>query len=229
MLQGTSFHAFIRNSAIIATITVLIVLVFAISTAYVNDVLRPHDSCVSSVLILARLAMPAIAILARLFRLIQTLGLFDKFWGVVVPPAGGSIPFGVLLSGDFIRAVPIQIYEASKINGASFFPFLISILIPLCRPVLAAVAIFTFLRARNEYVLPLVFIQTSICGWQLRCPVSSIQDKNCSRKPVPTFHPHLEIIVVSPRHPGRAQSPTFGRDLGYFRIAAGKRPSTTDQ
>ena len=46
---------------------------------------------------------------------------------------------------------------------------------------------------------------------------------------VPTFHPHLEKIVVSSRHPSRAQSPVFGRDFGNFRILPGIRLSTTDQ
>ena len=159
VLKGTPFFTFIRNSAIISFTTVLIVLVVSISSAYAVDLLRPRGSFILSLLILAGLALPTIAIVVPLFYLVQLFGLFDTYWAVIIPLTAASIPFGVLVSGNYIRSLPIEIYEAAKIDGASSFRFLVSILIPICRPILSVIAIFTFLSAWNEYVLPLIFIQ----------------------------------------------------------------------
>lgn len=161
VLTQTPFLTFIRNSAIIAVITVVIVLVLSMTAAYAVDVLRPRGSALISVLIFAGLSLPAIAIVVPLFSLIQTLGLLDTYWAVIIPLVAGSIPFGVLLAGTHIRGLPKEIHEAAKIDGASSFRFLISILVPLSRPILAVVAVFTFLSAWNEYVIPLIFIQST--------------------------------------------------------------------
>lgn len=161
VLTQTPFLTFIGNSGVIALITVAIVLVLSMSAAYAVDVLRPRWSTPISILIFGGLSLPAIAIVVPLFSLIQALGLLDTYWAVIIPLVAGSIPFGVLLSGTHLRALPKEIHEAAKIDGASSFRFLISILVPLSRPILAVVAIFTFLSAWNEYVIPLIFIQSS--------------------------------------------------------------------
>lgn len=155
----TPFVQFLANSAIITFVTVIAVLVLAISAAYATAALRPRGTGVIATLILAGLTMPAIALVVPVFSLVQSLGLFDTYWAVIIPLTALSIPFGVLVGANYIRAIPVEVFEAATLDGAGTFRTLISIVLPICRPILSVIAIFTFLAAWNEYLLPLLFLQ----------------------------------------------------------------------
>lgn len=159
IVETTPFLRFLLNSAIVSGVTVLLVLATSIAAAYATALLRPRLTGLLSVLLLAGLTMPAIALVVPVFSLVQGIGLFDTYWAVIIPLTALSIPFGVLVGGNYIRSIPYEIYEASKLDGAGSFRFLISVLLPICRPIIAVIAIFTFLAAWNEYLLPLLFLQ----------------------------------------------------------------------
>jgi raffinose/stachyose/melibiose transport system permease protein len=159
VIETTPFLRFLLNSTIISVTTVAIVLVTALGAAYATALLRPRLSGLLTVLLLAGLTMPAIALVVPVFSLVQSVGLFDTYWAVIIPLTALSIPFGVLVGGNYIRSVPYEIYEASKLDGAGTFRFLVSVLLPICRPIVAVITIFTFLAAWNEYLLPLLFLQ----------------------------------------------------------------------
>ena len=80
---------------------------------------------------------------------------------MIVPLTVISIPFGVLVGSNYIRAIPIELYEAGRLDGANDWQFFWRILVPVCRPIISVIAIFTFLAAWNEYLLPLLFIQST--------------------------------------------------------------------
>ncbi|MGP3934559.1 carbohydrate ABC transporter permease [Nonomuraea sp. KM88] len=155
----TPFLRFLSNSFVIAVVTVALVLIMAMAAAYATAVLRPRGASLITVLILAGLSMPAIALAVPVFSLVQTFGLFDTYWAVIIPLTALSIPFGVLVGGNYIRAIPVEIFEAAKLDGSGSFRTLVSIVVPICRPVLSVIAIFSFLAAWNEYLLPLLFLQ----------------------------------------------------------------------
>jgi len=161
VLTGTPFFTFIRNSAIVATVCVVLVLVGSVSSSYLVAVLKPRGSALIALCILAGLTLPPISVIVPLFALFDTLNMLDTWWPVILTISAGSIPFGFLLCSNYIREIPSEIYEAARLDGVGTFRFLISILIPLSVPILAVVAIFSFLAGWNEYVLPLVFIQNT--------------------------------------------------------------------
>jgi raffinose/stachyose/melibiose transport system permease protein len=159
VIQGTPFLRFILNSAILAGATVAIVLVLTITSAFALEVLRPLGSGAIALAILAGLALPGVAILIPVYSLMQALELFNTFWAVIFPLAAISVPLGLLLASNHIRELPSEIFEAARIDGASNWRLLVSVVVPLSLPILAVVAIFTFLNSWNEYLLPLVFLQ----------------------------------------------------------------------
>lgn len=161
VVSTTPFLRFFLNSLVIAVVTVLLVLVCSISSAYAMVTLRPRGSRVAMVLILAGMALPGIALIVPLFYVIQALGLLNTYWAVIVPLTAVSVPFGALVATNYIRALPPELYEAARIDGASDWTFFIRILVPVARPIIAVIAIFTFLAAWNEYTLPLIFIQNT--------------------------------------------------------------------
>jgi raffinose/stachyose/melibiose transport system permease protein len=161
VVSTTPFLRFLLNSIVITGVTVLLVLICSISSAYAIATLRPRGSRLAMVLILAGMALPGIALIVPLFYVIQALGLLNTYWAVIVPLTAISIPFGALVATNYIRALPVELYEAARIDGASNWTYFVRILIPVARPIIAVIAIFTFLAAWNEYALPLIFIQNT--------------------------------------------------------------------
>lgn len=160
VLTATPFFRFAANSAFIAVCVVLLVLVSAMTAAYAVELLRPRGAAVMSFVILAGLTLPPIAVIVPLFALFSVTGILDTYWAVILPVSASSIPFGFLLSRNYIRELPIEVYEAARLDGAGRLRYLWSVLLPLSTPILSVIAIFAFLGAWNEYVLPLVFIQS---------------------------------------------------------------------
>lgn len=159
VLTSTPFALFLWNSVVVSFVTVFIVLACAILAAYGVVILRPRGAGFAMAAILAGMSLPAIALIVPLYSVVQRLGLLNTYWAVIIPLAAISIPFGALVGANYIRGLPIELYEAARLDGAGDFRFFWSILLPICRPILAVIAIFTFLAAWNEYLLPLIFIQ----------------------------------------------------------------------
>lgn len=159
VVTTTPFLKFLLNSVVVSVVTVGLVLICSISSAYAVATLRPTGSRIAMVAILAGMSLPGIALVVPLFYVIQALNLLNTYWAVIVPLTAISIPFGALVATNYIRALPVELYEAARIDGASNWAFFVRILIPVARPILAVITIFTFLAAWNEYTLPLVFIQ----------------------------------------------------------------------
>lgn len=161
VLSTTPFPRFFANSVLVSVSTVILVLALALGASYCFAVLRPMGSTIGAVIILTGLALPAIALVVPLYFAVQALGLLDTYWSVIVPMTAISIPFGVLVGSNYIRALPNEIFEAAKLDGANSWQFFWQILLPICRPILTVIAMFTFLAAWNEYLLPLLFIQST--------------------------------------------------------------------
>ena len=161
VLSTTPFLRFFANSVIVSVSTVFLVLALALGASYCFAVLKPRGSTVGGVILLTGLALPAIALVVPLYFAVQALGLLDTYWSVIIPMTAISIPFGSLLGSNYIRGLPVEIFEAAQLDGASSWQFFWQILLPICRPILTVIAMFTFLAAWNEYLLPLLFIQST--------------------------------------------------------------------
>jgi multiple sugar transport system permease protein/raffinose/stachyose/melibiose transport system permease protein len=88
------------------------------------------------------------------------VGLFNTYWAVILPLAALQVPFAVLLTRNFINGLPDEMFEAARVDGASSFGGFIHLVIPLTKPIAAAVLIFTLIGAWNDYLMPLVFLQS---------------------------------------------------------------------
>lgn len=161
VLEGTPFVRFFVNSVIVSVSTVVLVTLTATMAAFATSVLRPRGAGIAQLLLIAGLALPAIALVVPLFYAVQSLGLLNTYWAVIIPLAAISLPFGVLVASNYIRSLPVEVYEAAKVDGATDWQYFWRVLLPMCRPILAVVVIFTFLSAWNEYLLPLIFIQNT--------------------------------------------------------------------
>jgi len=87
---------------------------------------------------------------------VRKLGLIDTLWALVVPNLTGA--FGVFLLRQFFKTLPIELEEAARIDGASRLGILFKIVLPLSGPVLATLAVVTFMWTWNDFLWPLVTI-----------------------------------------------------------------------
>ena len=155
---GNIWNFFISSIIIAAGV---IVLVYAVTmfTAFGFAKFRIPGKEVYFWLLLACLTLPEVVLLAPLFATTVATGLYDTYWAVILPLAALQVPFAVLLVRNFINGIPDELFEAARVDGASSWGGFIHLVIPLTRPIAAAVIIFTLIGAWNNYLLPLVFLQ----------------------------------------------------------------------
>lgn len=158
VFQVPGFAQFFLNSAIIAAATIVIVYVLTMLAAFGFSKLRIPGREIYFWMLLACLTLPEVVLLAPLFVTATALGTYDTYWAVVIPLAALQIPFAVLLARNFINGIPHELFEAARVDGANSFRGFIYLVVPLTRPIAAAILIFTLIAAWNDYLLPLVFL-----------------------------------------------------------------------
>jgi putative aldouronate transport system permease protein len=94
--------------------------------------------------------------LVPFFILVANLGMLDSIWSLVVP--GGLPVFSMIILMNFIRSLPKELEEAAMIDGAGYFTVLGLIILPVLKPALATVALFSFVHHWNEWMLGLIFM-----------------------------------------------------------------------
>ena len=147
---------YLFNSALVAT-SVTAVSVFVNSLAgYAFAKLRFRGRERLFRALLAGLVVPAQVAMLPLFLQMRALGLVNSYAGVVVP-AAASI-FGVFLVRQFALSIPDSLLEAARIDGASEFGVYWRVALPLLRPVLVTLALFTFMGSWNDFMWPLIVL-----------------------------------------------------------------------
>lgn len=156
-LQGFSqfpFWRYFLNSVIVSGVVVLGVLFTSTTAGYAFAKFAFPGRDVLFVLFLASLMVPFQVRMIPLFLLTDRLGLADTLAGVAYPWLFDA--FGVFLMRQFIRTIPDELVEAARIDGASEPRIFLTVILPLIRPALAALAIFTFVASWEEFLWPLI-------------------------------------------------------------------------
>jgi multiple sugar transport system permease protein len=151
------FPRFFFNSAVIALAVTVGTLVFCPMLGYALAKLRWHGKGLIMGLVLATLMVPAGITLIPNFILMSNLGLVNTYPGLILPFLAG--PFGVFLMRQFMLGVPNELLEAARMDGANEFKVFFSVVMPIATPVLATLAILTFLGNWNSFLYPLVMSQ----------------------------------------------------------------------
>ncbi len=109
--------------------------------------------------LLAAMVIPAQVAMLPLFLLLKQFGLINTYWGVIIP--GMASIFGIFLIRQYLLAIPDSLLDAARMDGAGEFRIYWSLILPLCRPILVTLAIFTFLGAWNDFMWPLIVLTDS--------------------------------------------------------------------
>jgi multiple sugar transport system permease protein len=144
------------NSAFVAIVTTIGALAINASAGYAFAKLRFRGRDATFRALAAGLAIPIQVAMLPLFLLIKALGLVNNYGGVIIP--GLSSIFGIFLVRQYALAIPDDLLDAARIDGAGELRVFRSIVLPTIRPVLATLALWTFLATWNDFMWPLIVL-----------------------------------------------------------------------
>lgn len=153
------FWKMILNSVIVTSISIVISLVISALAGFGFSNYKFKGKEFLFVITLLTMMIPIQTYIIPLFLVIKKLGLLNSYMGLALPYSTIGIPLSVLLFRGFFEGIPKDLKDAAEIDGASDFYYFLKIIIPISKPVTAAVVIFLFLSFWNEFLLALVLIQ----------------------------------------------------------------------
>jgi multiple sugar transport system permease protein len=147
---------YLLNSTIIAVTVTAISLVINSMAGYAFAKLRFRHRDRVFRLLATGLVIPVQVSMLPLFLLLRELGLINTYWGVIIP--GMASIFGIFLIRQYALAIPDDLIDAARIDGAGEFRIYRSVVVPVIRPILATLAIWTFLSTWNDFMWPLIVL-----------------------------------------------------------------------
>ncbi len=150
--------AWLNNSFIISLVTMTLVCIVSSMAGYVLAKKRFYGKAIVFTILISAMALPKQVVLVPLVQLVGNLGFKDTLWACILPAVGW--PFGVFLMKQFSETLPGELLEAAKIDGCTEMMTFLKIVLPIVKPGLAALAIFTFISSWNDYFLQLIMLTT---------------------------------------------------------------------
>ncbi|HEX6095375.1 MAG TPA: carbohydrate ABC transporter permease [Thermoanaerobaculia bacterium] len=144
------------NSLLVAVVGTALSLLFNSMAGYAYAKLRFRGRDQLFTMLVASLGIPAQVAMLPLFLLLKSMGLINTWVGVLIPYMAGI--YGVFLVRQFMLSIPDDLLAAARIDGASEWRIYWSVILPVARPVLATLAIFTFMSAWNDFMWPLIIL-----------------------------------------------------------------------
>lgn len=150
--QGDIWNWYL-SSAVTSVITAVLTLLFASMAAFALSRLRFRGRSLIYLLIIIGLMIPSQVLIVPLFQELRILQLLNTYWAVILPQVPSVI--AVFIFKQFFDGIPKELEEAARVDGAGLWRTYWSVIMPLSRPVIAAVAILTFVWTWNNLLLPL--------------------------------------------------------------------------
>lgn len=154
--QQANFGRYFLNSAIVALVQTLAPLLLCSMAGYSLAKFDYPGRTLIFLFILSTIMLPLQVTIVPLFLIIKELGWVNTYAGLIVP--GLVSTFGTFLMRQFFLSVPSEYMDAARIDGASEPRIFWSIMLPMCRPALSALAIFSFTGSWNSFLWPLVIV-----------------------------------------------------------------------
>ncbi|MEP7132392.1 MAG: carbohydrate ABC transporter permease [Acidobacteriota bacterium] len=145
-----------RNSLVLAFTVTFGSLLFNSMAGYAFAKLRFAGRDRLFAFLMGALAIPVQVAMLPLFLMVKSLGMINTLWGVIVPGLAGI--FGIFLIRQYAQSIPDEVLEAARLDGAGEFRIYWKIVLPLLRPILVTLALFTFLGSWNDFLWPLVVL-----------------------------------------------------------------------
>lgn len=149
------------NSVFTTFFSVIITLVLGCMMGYAISRMRWKGSNAVLAFLMLGMMVPIHATLIPLFLIMQKVGLLNTRWCIIIPYIAAGLPLAVFIISNFLRSVPHELEEAAFIDGCGVFRSFLYIIMPVVKPAIATVAIFTFMNNWNEFIMASTYLQTS--------------------------------------------------------------------
>ncbi|MUK89014.1 ABC transporter permease subunit [Ornithinibacillus sp. L9] len=175
LFQQNNMGMWFFNSLYIGVVVTVGILLFDSMAGYVLAKKRFPGRNIIFWLIISTMMIPSQVTLVPMFIMVRDLGLMDTHWALILPDL--SMVFGVFLMRQFMFSIPDELIEAAKIDGASEWKTYWSIVLPLAKPGLAALGIFTFMNVWNSFLWPIIVLNSANL-YTLPVGLKTLQDAN---------------------------------------------------
>ena len=162
LFERAGMGRYLLNSFLVACAITLLSLVFNLAAGYAFAKLRFAGRDRVFQTLLAALVIPAQVAMIPLFLIMKWLHLVNTYGGVIVPAM--ATVFGIFLVRQYARSIPDELLEAARIDGAGEWRIFGVIVLPLLKPIIVTLAIFTFLASWNDFMWPLIVLSDQ--AWQ---------------------------------------------------------------
>ena len=156
LFAGIGMGRYVVNSLALALVSTAISLAFNVMAGYAFAKLRFRGREAIFKTLLGALVIPGQVAMLPLFLMLKPLGLINTYGGAVVPMMASV--FGIFLVRQFARGIPDDLLEAARIDGAGEWRLFVTIVVPVLMPVIATLAIFSFLGSWNDFMWPLIVL-----------------------------------------------------------------------
>lgn len=162
LFERAGMGRYLANSLVVAGAITLLSLAFNVGAGYAFAKLRFRGNDRVFRGLLAALVIPGQVAMIPLFLIMKWMGLVNSYGGVIVPTLAGV--FGIFLVRQYARSIPDELLEAARIDGAGELRIFTTIVLPLLKPIIVTLAIFTFLASWNDFMWPLIVLSDQT--WQ---------------------------------------------------------------
>lgn len=156
VMEAFPFWKYLFNSSIVSVITVLLNLLFCSLAAYPLARMKFKGKNVIFILIIATMMIPFQLVMIPIYLLAMKLGLQNTYAGVILPHA--TTAFGIFLMRQAFLTIPYELEESARMDGCNSFQIWWKIIMPLVKPSLVTLAIFTFMMAWGDFLWPLIIL-----------------------------------------------------------------------
>jgi len=156
-VEGEMSQYFI-SSALNSAVAVIAVVLLSFCTGYALSRFSFRWRSFIYTFFIVGMLIPVYGLIVPLYLQFKLIGLYDKFYTLILPYIAIRLPLPIFLMESFIRSIPVELDQAAHIDGASTSRTMTRIILPMCRPVIATIVILTFLDTWNEFPFSLVLV-----------------------------------------------------------------------
>lgn len=194
-LPGIPFGLFIWNTMKVVFFAVIGTVFSSAMVAYSFARLRWPGRDFFFAMLIATMMLPEVVMLIPRFIIFRNLDWIDTLLPLTVPYWFAITPIYVFLMRQFFKSIPMELEEAALIDGASRFRILTQIILPLSKPVIATVVVFATLQHYNDYLNPLIFVN-SMQNWTLPLGIAALNANESFRATWELMFAASTVMVV---------------------------------
>lgn len=159
--MGGNVGIYLLNSVIVTGMTILLTIIVAVTASYALERMVWKLRKIAMTIFMIGIMIPIHAALLPVFYMMQTLHILNTTWSLIIPYVAFAMPVAIMIMAGFVAGIPRELEESASIDGASIYKIFLTVILPLLKPAIATVSIFTFIQAWNELMFATVFISNN--------------------------------------------------------------------